>query len=505
MFAGHTEGQVDYFIAVLTSTGPLAAPFNPMVPSMASINRAPTTSAIPLPDQGSMDKHRKLRKYRQKDYTQLVEFPVEIVGRNGVVRTYCFEDSICLYQRRIASAPRRYDDAEVVEAEIRHCSRRVRQLRRSYYERYAWGSIRSLSQAEVDLGVMAADIVAFLARYAGSVDRAERYALHPVETTGQSRVWFVEPPGEAPLLLYLFRLSADDDCPSRSEFEALTGSLRASKGLEDLEQLHASHTTADCVLLLTGREPRSERAREVHAPATQPSGELGGPDLTRQAVAMIRAGTPEDALRMLEAVLVLQPDHRNAALTASLAAIHAGSPAQAEMYVRLASAYSPDDAILLHQLGVTLLHQDRLAEAEDAFAAALASQHWLLPSRLLLALLHLRAGRHRKASELLDLDQASVGASQRSALRAVANLSRRFRWRRLGLMVAASAICLELVWVWLGLPLALPSLAVTALCATLLWFLVRRPDPLSVALDLARRVQLPREMLPPSPVQGDEL
>ena len=52
-----------------------------------------------------MEKARKLRRYNRKDYAQLVDFPVEIVGRDGKVRRYSFEESVRLYQRRIASAP----------------------------------------------------------------------------------------------------------------------------------------------------------------------------------------------------------------------------------------------------------------------------------------------------------------------------------------------------------------------------------------------------------------
>ena len=63
-----------------------------------------------------MDKGRKLRRYSRKEYSQVVDFPVEIVGRDGVVRRYTFEESVRLYQRRIASAGMRYDDGEVVKA-----------------------------------------------------------------------------------------------------------------------------------------------------------------------------------------------------------------------------------------------------------------------------------------------------------------------------------------------------------------------------------------------------
>ncbi len=71
-----------------------------------------------------VDKVRKLRRYQRKDYSQLVDFPVEIVGRDGVVRRYSFEASVRLYQRRIALAPMRYEDQEVVDAEVQHCRKR---------------------------------------------------------------------------------------------------------------------------------------------------------------------------------------------------------------------------------------------------------------------------------------------------------------------------------------------------------------------------------------------
>ncbi|MEC9388543.1 MAG: hypothetical protein VX944_00570, partial [Myxococcota bacterium] len=63
-----------------------------------------------------MSKTNKIRRYRRKDYTSVVEFPVEIIGRDGMVRRYSFEESIRLYERRIASADIRYTDRELVLA-----------------------------------------------------------------------------------------------------------------------------------------------------------------------------------------------------------------------------------------------------------------------------------------------------------------------------------------------------------------------------------------------------
>jgi Tfp pilus assembly protein PilF len=444
-----------------------------------------------------MDKHRKLHKYRKKDYTMLVEFPVEIVGRNGIVRTYSFEDSIRLYQRRIASAASRYDDNEVVEAEIGHCRQRIRQLRRSYFERYAWAAIRSLSKREIAGGEMAAEVAAFLARYAGSVDAAERYGIQSVESSGLARVWYLEPPGSTPLLLYLYRFAPQDDCPAKLELQAFVRTLEGCLALEDREHLHATHSTADCGLLLTGREP--SQPREPAPTQDQPKGVgLGYADPVSQAVSMLRAGNPEDALHLLDSYLAVQPDHRNAALTAALAAGHVGSPVQAEMYVRLASAYHPGDAILIHQLGISLLQQHRLDEASEAFATALQMQPWLFPSRLLLALLALHHRRLDEAVALIDKRDARQGQGQADATRAVSALVRRARWRRAGLWGGGIASVVAAVWVVLGQPLAIPCFFATVLGTVLLAQLTRRPKPLRVAMEIARRVQVPREMLPPT-------
>ena len=74
---------------------------------------------------GVLDKSHKIRRYKRKDYTAVVDFPVEIIGRDGVVRRYSFEESIRLYQRRIASADLRYADTELIQAEKQHCLSRI--------------------------------------------------------------------------------------------------------------------------------------------------------------------------------------------------------------------------------------------------------------------------------------------------------------------------------------------------------------------------------------------
>ena len=74
----------------------------------------------------------ELRAYEDKDYSEVIQFPVELVDRDGVVRRYSYEESLAVYHRRIQSAPWRLDDEQIVEAEIGHCSRRIDQIKRSF-------------------------------------------------------------------------------------------------------------------------------------------------------------------------------------------------------------------------------------------------------------------------------------------------------------------------------------------------------------------------------------
>jgi len=73
------------------------------------------------------------------DYNQQVSFPVEIVGGDGVVRRHPFLAAVDLYERRREQAlvqPGNENAARVAK----HCSRRIAQLRESFYQSFGWGS-----------------------------------------------------------------------------------------------------------------------------------------------------------------------------------------------------------------------------------------------------------------------------------------------------------------------------------------------------------------------------
>ena len=139
-----------------------------------------------------IDRSWKLQRYDRKDYTELVEFPVEIVGRDGVVRRYSFEDSIRLYQRRISFAPVRYRERDLVNAELLHCRSRIEQLRRSYFQRFGWASEPGRAGPEEALGALAGELTAFLCRVLRAEGRID-VRIEPVRPQPDGTgTWFFE-------------------------------------------------------------------------------------------------------------------------------------------------------------------------------------------------------------------------------------------------------------------------------------------------------------------------
>jgi hypothetical protein len=438
-----------------------------------------------------MDKHRKLSRYRQKDYTQLVDFPVEIVGRNGQIRIYSFEDSIRLYQRRVSTASSRYPDEEVVRAEVAHCRARIRQLRMSFFERYASPTLRGALDLGLDVEE-AAEIVGLLARYSHGIPA--ECALREIGWQGHARVYFVELPGALARLLYLHRFQGAGAEGILQEHQRLREALDVPGDGEDVEHLHASHTTADLGLILTGREPRPhDEALEELSALFGPWEPQPGP--VQISAGLLRSGATAEALRILDSVLAEHPDDRNAALTASLAAAQAGDVSQAELYVRLALAYAPQDGVLLYQLGVVHFMRGQHEQAVEPLEQAVQRHPRLLPARLLAALLHLHLGRPAEARRLVSRTLPALAREHSPPLRLVRALVWRARWRKVFLAAAVLSLALSGAWAWAGLPLALVGFAVVCGCVTVLVLLLRRPAPLATAAEIMRRLPVPREIL----------
>jgi hypothetical protein len=348
-----------------------------------------------------MDKNWKLQRYDRKDYSELVEFPVEIVGRDGVVRRYTFEDSIRLYQRRITFAPIRYRDNDLVRAEVNHCGSRIGQLRRSYFHRFGWGTPVGEQGAELVFGALAGELAAFLRRVLRCDGRPEVHfqRVHGASPASCS-TWFVRPLTEKTgMILYVQEFNGDAADETRNAFFSFLKDLERMRGNEgDGERLIAFHHASDCGFVLTGRG--TEYASLIPVGDDDDAIEISMTPWD-EALEVVRRGEYSTALQRAREMIEQQPYHRNAYLLGSMLANFLGEHVQAEEFALLGSRYFPADGTLLYYLGLSRSNQDRPAEAEANLNDAVAASPGLVAARSLLAGELVRRARFARALDVL--------------------------------------------------------------------------------------------------------
>ncbi len=208
-----------------------------------------------------MDKSRRLKVYSEKDYSELIEFPVELVGRDGVVRRYSYSDSVKIYRRRIESAHVRYSDLEVINAEISHCTKRLEQLHRSWKQR-----MRRFEREYVQNRPVPQDrqlyergkkfLRVYLERHApdaGFDPESRELNLVLLEDRPDCQVFYVNwqlfHPGT---LLYAYRLDGDQGDARREEYHQYLTLLKAIAHAPDTEKLLHHECGPEIAFILSG-------------------------------------------------------------------------------------------------------------------------------------------------------------------------------------------------------------------------------------------------------------
>ncbi len=391
-----------------------------------------------------MDKNWKLQRYNRKDYSEIVEFPVEIVGRDGVVRRYSFEDSIRLYQRRITFAAIRYRDGELVEAEANHCRSRIDQLRRSYFHRYGWGTPEGGSDPLETFGDLAGEIAAFLCRVTRSDGRPD-VSIEPVTSAdfggSQNAVstWYVVPDGHTSgMLLYVHRFKGTDADSARELFFAALKLLEIhGSGDGDGERLVAFHHTIDCGFILTGRGDEFESLGSWHDDDIE--AEIA-PTPWDDVLKAIRRGQHEEALRRCGQVVAEQPWHRNAYVAGAVLATFLGRPLAAEDFALVGSKYFPTDSVLHYELGLARMKQDRSEQARKSVSKALEIEPGFTAARFMLVLMHVDAGDYGAARELLNTRSGAPDDQRADA--SLSRLAQWLRWRTVMVMGGGASVVL---------------------------------------------------------------
>ncbi len=318
-----------------------------------------------------MERETRLQRYLRKDYTQRVSFPVEIVGRDGAVRRYGFPESVGLYQRRLRAAPLRHADPLLIDAEVRHCRRRIEQLRRSYLESDAvgrmllgcvgaagrsTGPLRQRESADDVLGSpLAADVASFVARaFPGARVRIAPIVAMDLDTGPHDAQVLHVVAGDRAHLLYAWRLAPEagqrPETSRRAAYRAVRARLAAAPSAPDVERLHLALETQDVGLLLAGTGAWDGPRLPVIALVSD--GEALDP--YEEALRAGFEGRPEQALAALEGAL-----EREASATvgrvvlaraAATMALAAGLPERAAFAVQRGALAAPGDS-WLHALG----------------------------------------------------------------------------------------------------------------------------------------------------------
>jgi hypothetical protein len=410
-----------------------------------------------------------------KDYAHLVDFPVEIVGRDGAVRRYSFEESVRLYQRRISSASIRYSEGPMVAAEQAHCRRRIEQLRRSYFARYGWAAMRVVDSPGMLAGDFAGEVAAFLRRVHETADTpTDRLEFAFLEEGEHHQAYSVRPaPHPAPgspvgapaqsWLLYLYRFHDAGPCPGRDAFFYLLKVLRGAQlGPDVVERLIAFHHTADCGLIFTSGGPASGGAS---ASADVAWLSLGDPDddALRAGMLALRRGQEEAALGCFAQAYEAQHFRRSAYVAAAVVADRLGAFEQGRTAALMGARYFPRDPALRYANALLALRLgDSAAAAKD-----LAELHRLLPGGIPPLVLDGACaavdGRPWTAARAFAHAERALAGSDPDLLSAVQQLRGPLRaWLGasllgIGLVVAgAAAATLQL---GTGLALLLPGLA----------------------------------------------
>jgi tetratricopeptide (TPR) repeat protein len=336
----------------------------------------------------------RLKAYDGKDYSEIIEFPVELVDRDGVVRRYSYEESLAVYHRRIQSAPWRYAEDDLIRAEIGHCTRRIDQIKRSYKARSNRGRPASSPNPRAALG----EGYEMLRRHYLALLDQRRLKLHDelsltvtlLQDDPSCRVYHVGFGGHGGHLLYVYPFDRLGDGDPRAAFESAQGAYRfpvAGAGVERLLFAEAGHEAG---FLLAGTEECPDGLRDqgitIEAGSGDPLGfiadesqfwwldgmaeddedDISDPDF-EAGVAALRDGRNDHAVDCFRLAVERNPFHREAylALLAVLDGVERYE--EAELYGAMAGRNLPEDGLIRYRQGINLVRRGDFDGALVAF------------------------------------------------------------------------------------------------------------------------------------------
>lgn len=345
-----------------------------------------------------MTKADKLKLYGQKDYSEVIEFPVELVGKDGIVRRYTYEESLLVYAKRIESAHSRYRDRDIAAAEVDHCYRRIEQIKSSWKTVSARRVSSTNDYAAKYEESAAAECRAFVREFFGKA-LAERVAtdeepipiyLSLVEQGGPAKVFHVSLANrKGCYLLYAYTFgwepepgSTDQLPDARTQFTDKGQLLATTPDGEEVERLLAAREGKDFGFLLTGPAgapgPGPVPDEDSEHPKKPPTGMarrrvqalLDEEPTNAEAhyamgVLLLNEGDLPGAAEELKSCVELQPYYLDAYRLFGQVVETLGNYEDAEPYLLQGRHYFPDDEKLLVQMATWYLRAKRYDDAQS--------------------------------------------------------------------------------------------------------------------------------------------
>jgi len=386
-----------------------------------------------MPEERSYeDKERraKLDAYDTKDYSEVIEFPVELVDRDGVVRRYSYEESLAVYHRRIQSATWRHVDEAVIHAEIGHCTRRIDQIKRSFQLRSKAGSVRTVANPRSSLGEGYDVLRAFYAKVL--LSRGLRLKDEPelhvtlLEDRPGCRVYHLAfregSPGQ---LFYIFPFDRQGDQDPKEAWDEARRSYQFANSSQ-AERLLLSEERDTAGFILTGTdeipsgvsvEPRQVREQTARADkllggiedeffhpwwleALEEEEKKGGRNSFERGVAYLREERSDLALESFQRSVGENPYHRESYLGLLGVLDLQGRHDEAQFYGEMATRHLPRDGLIRYRLAINLVRQGEFdAALRDFDEAARLSPGLFQPSFF---------AAHLLLARVRDLDGAAM-------------------------------------------------------------------------------------------------
>ncbi len=430
----------------------------------------------------------KVRAYDGKDYSEDIEFPVELVDRDGVVRRYSYEESLAVYHRRIQSAPWRYGEDELIRAEIYHCTRRIDQIKRSYQRKSRHGDAGP-TNPRAALG----EAFDALREHYLELIRERRLRLEGelplrlslVDDQPSCRIYHLGfGTGRGGHLVYVYPFDRMGDGDPRQGFEAARDAFRGGLPGTGVERLLRVEEGRNAGYLLTGAAEFPEGLKELCTRVEEVAGGgvdgsqpwwLGGPQPEEEVeepaagpfedgVMALRAEDGDAAVSCFREAVEQNPFHREAYL-ALLGVLDASERyEEASMYAEMALKNLPDDALIRYRQGINLVRLGRLREAVAVFDEAAAGSPALHQPSYFAAHVLLARGRDLDGAHTRLRRAVGLAPDEEAVVEALATVERALLFRRAVRGAAIGSVALA----GLGVAWDVPTSLLGGLAALLL-------------------------------------